>query len=603
MLAWFVAIAAYPFTNDHFGRISAARQIARYGELPFRDFLDPGYVFTEVASAGMQLLFGDSVIGEMLLTSAFIATGAVLVIMVTRRFAPSRLFAAVIGIVAIMAAPRPYDYDKFLFYPLGILLCWRYADRPSAGRLGTLAACAVIAGMFRYDNGLFVLAAGLTTVVTLHARDARAAWNHAGVLLLASAACAAPYVIFLELNGGLSNAVDQMLTYARREGARTRLRQLPPLVPSELRVIPLPEQIQIRWAPSADDERARLESRYTLHDGARDESDARTWLYAVDDTSRENLRALIDDPQVADTHLVDRARARLVGKGPLMARIYRQVPLIGQWGVSWTPVDAVNALYWLFWAVPIAAAIAVWRGGVGNAERAGVAGTATMAVLIAVFILREPLVARVGGAVAPTLILGAWLWGRVRRNWLAGIVGIAAILTIAAATDWHGSAERLERNVTSIGGIGAAALATPPSLMFLPSTPVRPVVEYVRRCTRAEDRVFTGWFVPELYFFSQRAFAGGMPFTFGRHWSEDAYQRRIVAKLASESVPIVILPHEQADFKDTYGVVDAYLRGHYRSAGPTTFGRPEGPTYLLLTHKDRVPTGIDPASSMPCFAG
>jgi hypothetical protein len=27
-LAWLVTLATYPFTNDHFGRISAARQIA-----------------------------------------------------------------------------------------------------------------------------------------------------------------------------------------------------------------------------------------------------------------------------------------------------------------------------------------------------------------------------------------------------------------------------------------------------------------------------------------------------------------------------------------------------------------------------------------------
>ncbi|HEU4693106.1 MAG TPA: hypothetical protein VFS23_32310, partial [Vicinamibacterales bacterium] len=47
------------FVNDHFGRISPGRQIARYGELPFSDFLDPGYFLTELSSAAVQRLFGD----------------------------------------------------------------------------------------------------------------------------------------------------------------------------------------------------------------------------------------------------------------------------------------------------------------------------------------------------------------------------------------------------------------------------------------------------------------------------------------------------------------------------------------------------------------
>ena len=126
-LAWLVTLATYPFTNDHFGRISAARQIARFGELPFRDFLDPGYVLTELVSAGVQLLVGDNLLGELLWTSALVATGAVLVIVLTRQQAPSRVSAVIIAILVIFAAPRRYDFDKFLFYPLG-----RTAERPRA---------------------------------------------------------------------------------------------------------------------------------------------------------------------------------------------------------------------------------------------------------------------------------------------------------------------------------------------------------------------------------------------------------------------------------------------------------------------------------------
>ena len=53
LLALWLAIGSYSLTNDQFGRISPARQIARYGELPFRDYFDPGYFLTEYSSAAL----------------------------------------------------------------------------------------------------------------------------------------------------------------------------------------------------------------------------------------------------------------------------------------------------------------------------------------------------------------------------------------------------------------------------------------------------------------------------------------------------------------------------------------------------------------------
>jgi hypothetical protein len=65
LTASLVALVAYVPTNDHFHRISAGRQIVRDGELPFRDFLDPGYFATELSSAAVQRVFGDNLLGEI----------------------------------------------------------------------------------------------------------------------------------------------------------------------------------------------------------------------------------------------------------------------------------------------------------------------------------------------------------------------------------------------------------------------------------------------------------------------------------------------------------------------------------------------------------
>src|SRR5688500_10293623 len=79
LVAFVFTVSSFVFLNDHFDRISRARQIARYGEWPFRDFFDPGYYMTEFVSAGLQLLLGDSLLGDLLLSAVCIATGTVLV--------------------------------------------------------------------------------------------------------------------------------------------------------------------------------------------------------------------------------------------------------------------------------------------------------------------------------------------------------------------------------------------------------------------------------------------------------------------------------------------------------------------------------------------
>jgi hypothetical protein len=168
-------------------------------------------------------------------------------------------------------------------------------------------------------------------------------------------------------------------------------------------------------------------------------------------------------------------------------------------------------------------------------------------------------------------------------------------------TSWPTTALWLSRYGPQLPHTLSQTALDPPPLFFLPASEMSGVVGYLRRCTQPDDRVFIGWFAPEVYFFSQRAFAGGVAALFGHHWSDSANQRRIIAKMRSESVPVVILPTADSDFQETYLEINQFFQASYRSAGVTTFGQ-RGPSYLVLTHNDRVATRKDPASSLPCFA-
>ena len=257
--------------------------------------------------------------------------------------------------------------------------------------------------MFRYDNGLFIAAGAFTAIAAVHVRETSTLLRRAGLFAPASIVCAIPYLVFLQMTAGIGDAAGQMIDYARREGTRTRIAAVPTDVFSDLRIEPRqpppPDRSQVRWTPAADTERQQLETRYRLHDAVtRGDPADRTWLYEIRDVSRENLRALIDDPRVADTHLVDRATAELTSQESFARRLHRNIPVLGRWDVSWSASGAAGLLYYLFVGVPLIAAAMVFTRRMEIAERARVLSAAAVALPVAVFILRDPIVARLGGA-------------------------------------------------------------------------------------------------------------------------------------------------------------------------------------------------------------
>ena len=596
--------------NDHFDRVVHARQTARYGELPFRDFLDPGYFMTGFASAGLQRLIGDRLLGDLLLDATFIATGTVIVLILASRISGSLLAGCAAALLALFSAPRLYDFDKVLFYPLGVLLCWRYAGRPTPANLVVLAAGAVSGALFRYDTGLYVGAAALTVVAAVHWGDRAALVKRLGIRGAAIAGMALPFGLFVQVTAGVAAVADQIVTYAIREGERTRISSPPQF--SFLARANLP--VRVRWTPGVDDARRReLAERHTLVDespaGAPGE---RTWAYLLVDASPENVRRLVSDPQVEDTHGIDRSPAAI----PVESS-WNPSTLAERWfgfrlaPALWTPGNAVAYVYYLLWSLPLFGAVALLSRS-APPSRVHVARILSLAVLclaLDVFILRDPVAARLGGMAGPAAVMATWLAARLwvsRRALARVLVVVLAIITVwsvSVLADWQNEFFRADRLSWARVRSHYEAAATPAGDV-MPHGPWFGMVSYLRECTRPADRVYASWFVPELYFYAQRGFASGVSVTFGGHWSEPRYQKRMIGILASQEVPVVLLHRGlYADFQKTYGAFDEYLRTRYAVAGTTNFGdssvAPDA--YVVLSDKERVPSGVHPASSMPCF--
>src|SRR5688572_674657 len=86
--------------------------------------------------------------------------------------------------------------------------------------------------------------------------------------------------------------------------------------------------VHVEWLPSVDEAtREQLAARYRL-ENPRKLKDPSTWRYDLTDPSRENIRALVGDPAIEDTHEIDRTEYTLSPTAPRTARRLR----LAEWG-------------------------------------------------------------------------------------------------------------------------------------------------------------------------------------------------------------------------------------------------------------------------------
>ena len=529
MLAVVVFAAAFTWSlltvellNDHFDRISRGRQVLAYGEHPFVDFRDPGYFLTVYASAAMQAVSGGRLLGEAVLDSAAIAVAVALTFLLAAHAAGSTGVGLVAALFAVVVEPRYYDYDKVLFYTLGLAVAWRYADRRAVGTLIVLALVTALAGLFRYDNGLFLFVVALATLIASHWGKPvlfvrRMLLFAVGVLIVL-----APVAVSWQQSIGVSEVARQIRAYADVEGPRTEIFNMPTF---------------------------RFET------------------------------------------------------GP-------SLPALLQTG------NRAVLLYFVMVALlPLATVRMMWlkvRSAAGRVEHetAKIAAVIVLGVLVAAFILRDPVAARLGAAAPMAAILASWLAVPVLRRpgstdfarRLAIVIGGGVVLNTALLLTGRSPEDLLQVSQTRTAGMAMLRelARVPPPAALMPDT--AGMVAYVRACTPPGSRVLVDGFVPELSFFAERGFAGGVAVFFGGHWAGGRDQELTIAKLRREFVPLAILG---PGFPSTYDRVGAYLSSAFEPAGVSSFGNPRAPEggYQVLIRRGIESSSVDSRWNLPCVTG
>ena len=220
-LCRFLATASFP--NDEHEYLAGVQQILLAGEWPTRDFFDPGRPLMYLASAAAQVVFGQTLFAEAMLTSLAFGFAAALVLIAARRLSGSLLVAAIATILTVALFPRPYAYPKVLLYVAGPLVMWAWLRRPSLLGMIGIAAFTAIAALLRHDHGVYLGGAIVLTILLAPASGHRQRVSRLAIFAGLVVLLLLPYAIYIESSEGVYRFLRAAWSYSSREADRTRL--------------------------------------------------------------------------------------------------------------------------------------------------------------------------------------------------------------------------------------------------------------------------------------------------------------------------------------------------------------------------------------------
>src|SRR5678815_5571583 len=162
-------------SNDHYMHLAWAQQLL-FGELPGRDFVDPGMPLMYTLSAIVQYVWPGP-FSEGVLTCALLAVAASATLLVVTELTGSIAFGVAATLVEIAMEPRLYSYPKILVPAVALLLIQHYLRHPSRLRLAWLAAWTGIAVLFRHDLGVYASAGIGAALLVEHGTNWRRTMN------------------------------------------------------------------------------------------------------------------------------------------------------------------------------------------------------------------------------------------------------------------------------------------------------------------------------------------------------------------------------------------------------------------------------------------
>ena len=226
-----VAVAAVTFgfrfltfrglSNDHYMYLGFAQQLL-FGELPGRDFVDPGFPLHYTVSAFFQWVLPGPFTDAMVSIAVLAMSGAAVTLvagLVTR----SSFAGVSAGLMAAACVPRLYNYPRVFVPAVTLLLVYHLGRQPRTAGILTLAAWTIVAALLRHDLGAFVLAATVAALLAVAGDPIRGRLHHTGRYALAVAAMSLPYLLFVAGSEGVMEHLRIGAEFARLDAHQLML--------------------------------------------------------------------------------------------------------------------------------------------------------------------------------------------------------------------------------------------------------------------------------------------------------------------------------------------------------------------------------------------
>ena len=534
-------------TDDHFFYLVRGWQIL-FGDLPVRDFVDHGAPLYYYVGAAVQTVFGRGTLSELAFSTTALSLGAAMTFWLTTT-ASGSIWAGLAGcLLHVWLGPRFYNYPKVLVYAAAIPLLWWFADRPGTRLRVWIAVTTVIAFLFRHDHGAFVGLATVVLMLSLTELRVGERLRHVVIYGLLVAALAAPYLLFIQLNGGLLSYFRQASAWAERDRARET----------------------VVWPGLVDNP-----------DGVSDAA------------KNGSLVAVVRDNGAAWVYYSELLL-------PFLALFVLAVSRDG-FRPDWPHAKAKLAMVAVL-------ALALDAGFLRSPLEARLADPSVpLVILVGWLLVAIPRMVMSDTSLSPSLVAYRW-----PLRGVTAVTGVAIVLLFVVLVsgdlytrlDKASMTERFGKAFERAGDISGQlrlewdlrtwlAIEGRPELITLSL--------YINACTAPTDRVLVQSYLPQVLAIARRAFAGGhADLRPGFFEMEDA-QRLTLARLRAQSVPIILLDTDDSlrSFYRSFPIVTAYIDQEYRQAATHVFDGRFG--ISLYVRKDRMPTGTWEPLGWPCY--
>jgi hypothetical protein len=519
-------------TDDHFYYLLRGWQIL-YGELPFRDFVDAGAPLYFYVSAAVQMLFGRGTLSELAFSTTAIALASALTFWLAARASGSIWLGVLGALFQILLLPRFYNYPKLLVYTAAIPLLWWFLEKPGRRPVIWLAVITVAGFLLRHDHGAFVALATAAMLLLASHVPWKARVRYALIYGLLSLAIVAPYLVFIQLNGGLGEYRRQATEWVEEERARTPV-QWPGLFDN-------PD------GASAAREGAPLQRAIAVV-----RANGVAWLYYFEialpilalivvgisrDASRQGWPRAI--PKIAVVAILGLVLDAGFLRSPLQARL------------ADPSVPHAILLAWLMGALPrLLSSRSSWRPAL-QPWIVPLRGAALVGTISIVFVLGS--------------VFSSRFYDRLEDAYLTEgprvALARAATVSRGARNDWDLSTwtNRADRS-----GLMTLAL-------------------YLNACTPPNARVFVQPYLPQVLGMAQRGFAAGFGDLRPGFFDKPEFEALALRRMRGQDVPVVLLDVGDSleNFHESFPTLTAYFDAAYETAATEIFDDRFGVTLLV----------------------